>query len=56
MATAHLLMKLDKQNVAKTFKLASSDSCGDVCVAECLVNGQKVLVYRQILPATTGNL
>jgi hypothetical protein len=45
MATPHLLMKLDKQNMAKTsFKLATSDSCGDVCAAECPVNGQKVLV------------
>jgi hypothetical protein len=26
------------------FKLAASDSCGDVCAAECPVNGQKVLV------------
>jgi predicted metalloenzyme YecM len=45
MATPHLLMKLHKQNVAKTsFKLSASDSCGDVCAAECLVNGQKMLV------------
>jgi hypothetical protein len=45
MATPHPLMKLDKQNMAKTsFKLPASDSCGDVCAAECLVNGQKVLV------------
>jgi hypothetical protein len=37
-------MKLDKQNMAKTtFNLPASDSCGDVCAAECLVNGQKML-------------
>jgi hypothetical protein len=45
MATPHPLMKLDKQNMAKTsFKLPASDSCGDVCAAECPVNGQKMLV------------
>jgi hypothetical protein len=45
MATPHPLMKLDKQNMAKTpSKLAASDSCGDVCAAECPVNGQKALV------------
>jgi hypothetical protein len=44
MATPHL-MKLDKQNMAKTsFKLAASESCRDICAADCLVNGQKVLV------------
>jgi hypothetical protein len=38
-------MKLDTQNMAKTsFKLPSSESCGDVCAAECLVKGQKMLV------------
>jgi aldehyde:ferredoxin oxidoreductase len=37
MATPHLLMKLHKQNMAKTpFKLAASEPCG-VCAAECLV-------------------
>jgi hypothetical protein len=41
MATPHLLTKLDKQNMAKTsFKLPASDSCGDVCAADCPVNGQ----------------
>jgi hypothetical protein len=45
MAMPHLLMKLDKQNIAKTsFKLAASDSCGDVCAVEFPVNGQNVLV------------
>jgi hypothetical protein len=44
-AAPHLLMKLDEQNMAKTsFKLPASDSCGDVCAAECPVNGQKVPV------------
>jgi hypothetical protein len=34
MAMPHLLMKLDKQNMAKTsFKLAASESCQDVCAA-----------------------
>jgi hypothetical protein len=43
--TPHLLMQLDKQNMAKTsFKLAASGSCGDVCAAECPVDEQKVLV------------
>jgi hypothetical protein len=27
-----------------SFELAASESCGDVCAAECLVSGQKVLV------------
>jgi hypothetical protein len=45
MATPHLLMKLDRQNRAKSsFKLAARESCGEICAAECLVNGQKVLV------------
>jgi hypothetical protein len=45
MAMPHLLMKLDKQNTTKmSFKLPASDWCGDVCAAECLVSGQKVLV------------
>jgi hypothetical protein len=45
MATPHLLMKLDKQNMANiSFKLAASESWGDVCAAECPVNGRKVLV------------
>jgi hypothetical protein len=35
MATPHLLIKLDKQNMAKTsFKLPASETCGDVCAAE----------------------
>jgi hypothetical protein len=35
LATPHLLVKLDKQNMAKTsFKLAASESCGDVCVTD----------------------
>jgi hypothetical protein len=54
MATPHLLMKLDKQNLANTlFKLPASDSCGDVCAAECLVNGQKVLVVTVYISPNT---
>jgi hypothetical protein len=54
MATPHLLMKLDKQNVIKTsFKLPALDSCGDVCAAECLVNGQKALVGTVYVSANT---
>jgi hypothetical protein len=55
MATPQFLMKLNKQNMAKTpLKLPASDSCGDVCAVQCLVNGQKMLVvavyiYLQIL-------
>jgi hypothetical protein len=31
--------------MAKTsFKLAASESCGDICAAECLVNGRKMVV------------
>jgi hypothetical protein len=38
-------MKLDKQTISKTsFKLVVSEMYGDVCAADCLVNGQKVLV------------
>jgi hypothetical protein len=45
MVTPHLFMKLDKQNTAKiSFKLAASESHGDVCAVVCLVNGQKMLV------------
>jgi hypothetical protein len=33
MATPHLLMKLDKENMAKTlFKLHASDLCADRCL------------------------
>jgi hypothetical protein len=40
MAMPHLLMKLDKQNMAKMlFKLAASELCGDICASEYLVNG-----------------
>jgi hypothetical protein len=54
MATPHLLMKLDKQNMAKTsFKLPASDSCGDVCAAECPVNGQKMLVVTVYVSQNT---
>jgi hypothetical protein len=54
MATPHLLMKLDKQNMTKTsFKLPTSDSCGDVCAAECLVNGQIVLVVAVYVSPNT---
>jgi hypothetical protein len=54
MATPHLLMKLVKQNMAKTtFKLPTSDSCGDVCAAECPVNGQKVLVVTVYVSTNT---
>jgi exonuclease III len=54
MATPLLLMKLDEQNMAKTsFKLPASDSCGDVCAAECPVNGQKVLVVTVYVSPNT---
>jgi hypothetical protein len=53
MATPHLLMKLDKQNMAKTFKLPASGSCRDVCAAECHVNGQKVLVVTVYISQNT---
>jgi hypothetical protein len=44
-SSGHLLMKLDKQNMTKmSFKLAASELRGDVCAAECLVNGQKMPV------------
>jgi hypothetical protein len=45
MAMPHFLMELDEQNLSRTsFQLPASDSCGDVCAAECLVNGQNMLV------------
>jgi hypothetical protein len=51
MATPHLLMKLVKQNMAKTsFKLPASDSCGEVCEADYLVNEQKVRVMTGYSP------
>jgi hypothetical protein len=54
MATPHLLMKLDKQNMVKTsFKLAASVSCGDIHAAECLVNGQKMLVVTVYVSPNT---
>jgi hypothetical protein len=40
MSTPHLLMKLDKQNMAmSSFKLAASEWCGGICAAVSLVNG-----------------
>jgi hypothetical protein len=54
MATPHLLMKLDKQNMANTsFKLPASDSYGDICAAECLVNGRKALVVTVCVSPNT---
>jgi hypothetical protein len=54
MAMHRLLMKLDKQNMAKTtFKLPASDSCGDVCAAECPENGQKVPVVAVYVSPNT---
>jgi hypothetical protein len=54
MATPLLLMKLDKQNMAKiSFKLPASDSYGDVCAAEYLVNGQKMLVVTVYVSPNT---
>jgi hypothetical protein len=56
MATPHLFMKVDKQNMAKTlFKLPASDSCRDVCAAECPVNGQKMLVVTVYVSPNTPN-
>jgi hypothetical protein len=56
MATPHLLMKLDKQNMAKTsFKLAASELCGDICAAQCLVKGQKVLVVTVYVSPNTAS-
>jgi hypothetical protein len=54
MATPDHLMKLDKQNMANTsFKLPVSDSCGNVCAAECPVNGQKVIVVNVYVSLNT---
>jgi hypothetical protein len=54
MAMPHRLMKLDKQNMAKTsFKLPASDPCGDVCATECPVNGQKVMVVTVYVSPNT---
>jgi hypothetical protein len=54
MTTPHLLMKLYKQTMAKTsFKLSASESCRDICAAECLVNGQKVLVVTVYVSPNT---
>jgi hypothetical protein len=50
----HLFMKLDKQNMAKTsFKLAASESCGDVCAGECLANGQQMLMVAVYVSQNT---
>jgi hypothetical protein len=50
----HLLMKLDEQNMTKkSFRLAASESYGDVCAAECLVNGQRVRVVTVYVSPTT---
>jgi hypothetical protein len=46
-------MKLDKQTMAKTFKLAGSESCGDICLAECLANGGKVLAMTVYVSPNT---
>jgi hypothetical protein len=54
MTTPHILKKLDKQNTAKTsFKLAASESCGDICAAECLVNARKVRVVTMYVSPNT---
>jgi hypothetical protein len=54
MATPHLLMKLDKQNLAKTsLKLAAWDHCGDACAAEWPVNGQTVRVVTVYVSSNT---
>jgi hypothetical protein len=54
MKKSHLLMKLYKQNMANTsFKLAALESCGDICAAECLVNGQKALVVTVYVSPNT---
>jgi hypothetical protein len=54
MATPHLLMKLDKQNMAKTsLKLPASDSCGDVCAAEGPVNGRNAPVMTVYVSPST---
>jgi hypothetical protein len=54
MATPHLLMKLDKQKMAKALlNLAASELYGDICAAECLVNGQKVLVVTVYVSPNT---
>jgi hypothetical protein len=57
MATHHILKKLDKPRMTKTsFKLAASESCGDICAAECLVNGRTVLVVTvYVSPNTLSN-
>jgi hypothetical protein len=53
-AMSHLLMKLDRQNMAKTwFQLPASDSCGDVCAAEFLVNRQEGLVVTVYVSRNT---
>jgi hypothetical protein len=40
--------------MAKTsFKLAASESRGDICAAECLVNGRKVLVVTVYMSPNT---
>jgi hypothetical protein len=36
-----------------SFKLPASDSCGDVCAAECLVNGKKALVVSACVAPNT---
>jgi hypothetical protein len=53
MAKPHFLMKLDKHMAKMSFKLPDSDSCGDVCAAECLVNGQEVLVVTVYISPNT---
>jgi hypothetical protein len=56
MAMPQLVMKLDKQNMAKmSFKLAASESCGDMCAGEYLVNGRKMLVVNVRSPNTPSD-
>jgi hypothetical protein len=53
---AHLLMGLDKQNMAKTsFKLAASESCGDVCATECLLWTILLVVTMYVSPNTPSD-
>jgi hypothetical protein len=53
-ATPHLLMRLDTQIMAKkSFKVAASDSCGDICAVEFLVSGRKRLVMTECISSDT---
>jgi exonuclease III len=43
MATPHLLMKLSKED-GEEYRIAAAENRSDICAADCMVNGENVLI------------